>query len=59
MKITLAIIAIIGLCILSACETISISDADKAKLEADAAAAYAAAQPELQQLAEDAISNAK
>ena len=50
-KLSLAFITA-GLCvILPACQY---SDADKAKLEADAKAAYAAAEPQLKTLATDA-----
>lgn len=53
-KLSLVFIAA-GLCaVLPACETLNVSDADKAKLEADAKAAYTAATPELKTLATDA-----
>lgn len=55
-KTTLAsMLAVAGLCaVLPACETLTVSDADKAKLETDAKAAYTAAAPELKTLATDA-----
>ena len=53
-KLSLAFIAA-GLCAaLSSCDTFSLSDEDKAKLQTDAKAAYEAAKPQLETLAKDA-----